>query len=112
MARQQNASIGKCPCSMKGCSESAQVRQTSGKGLKKRLYLWCPEHRLQSNESAGFQRYIRDNAEFERGVDVAEVPQQGAAAVSAKPAVNAEKTGKKGIFSDWGWGDDESSNDD
>ena len=75
---------------MKGCEETAEVRQTSGKGIKKRLYLRCPVHKQITNESPQLQDYIRKNAEFLDGVEVPPPAPKPAPVAAPPPAPSAD----------------------
>lgn len=55
-----NPSIGVCPCSMRGCDHTAEVKKEKGK--RARLYLVCQAHGVINLGGFPFQNYILEHA--------------------------------------------------
>ena len=101
MPKQVNESIGSCPCYIRGCEETAQVRRTAGKGVRRRLYLYCPTHRVVQLAGQEFQNYIQEHADME--ADETQTPERTKEVSQGGQAAAAPRSG--GGWNDWGLND-------
>lgn len=60
MPKPINPTIGHCPCSIRGCDHSAEVKKE--KGSRKRLYLVCRSHGVINLSGRAFQEFILENS--------------------------------------------------
>jgi len=106
-----NPTIGTCECSMKGCTEIADVRRMKNNGL---LYLVCPEHGVIRPPGKAHQEYILSHANLPPAPALEEPdpdpvpepmpdddPEPTPAPAPDDPEPEPAKPKKGGIFDDW-----------
>jgi len=102
-----NPTIGTCECSMKGCTEIADVRRMKNNGP---LYLVCPEHGVIRPPGKAHQEYILSHANLTPAPALDEPdpepapagdPEPTPAPAPDDPEPEPAKPKNGGIFDDW-----------